>query len=107
MAYIVHSAGLLIFRAVVEPQNSGKSAKSREINKNTLKIPWNLVEILLNTCLYSNFETCLSYWGTSHDVKGFAIGSFLERIFVERANVDLCYKNIENAGLISAKPIDF
>ena len=28
--------------------------------------------------------------GTSHDVKGFAIGSFLERIVVERANDDLC-----------------
>ena len=28
--------------------------------------------------------------GTIHDVKGFAIGSFLERIVVERANDDLC-----------------
>ena len=27
------------------------------------EIPRNLVEILSNTCLYSNFETCLSYWG--------------------------------------------
>ena len=26
----------------------------------------------------------------SHDVKGFAFGSFLERIIVERANDDLC-----------------
>ena len=26
----------------------------------------------------------------SHDVKGFAIGSFLERIVVERANDNLC-----------------
>ena len=26
---------------------------------------------------------------------------------VERANNDLCQKNIKNAGLISAKPIDF
>ena len=44
--------------------------------------------------------------GTSHDVKSFAIGSFLEHIVVERANDDLCKKNVENAGLISAKPID-
>ena len=44
--------------------------------------------------------------GTSHDVKGFAIGSFLERI-VERANDVLCEKNIKNAGLITAKPTDF
>ena len=29
----------------------------------TRKIPRNSVEILSNTCLYSNFETCLSYWG--------------------------------------------
>ena len=36
----------------------------------------------------------------------FAIGSFLERI-VERANDDLCQKNVKNAGLINAKPINF
>ena len=30
-----HETGLLIFRAVAEPRNSGKSAKSREIHKNT------------------------------------------------------------------------
>ena len=36
-----------------------------------------------------------------------AIGSFLERIVVERANDGLCLRNIKNAGLISAKPIDF
>ena len=28
---------------------------------------------------------CCKKLGTSHDVKGFAIGSFLEHIFVERA----------------------
>ena len=39
--------------------------------------------------------------GASHDVKGFAIGSFLERIVVERANDDLCLKNVKNAGVIS------
>ena len=48
-----------MFCAVAEPRNSGKSAKSHEIHKNTQ----NTVEILSNTCLYSNFETCLSYWG--------------------------------------------
>ena len=55
-------SGLLIFCAVVQPRNSGKSGKSCEIHKN-----------MQNTCeirqksyqirLYSNFETCLSYWG--------------------------------------------
>ena len=29
----------------------------------TRKILGNSVEILSNACLYSNFETCLSYWG--------------------------------------------
>ena len=33
---------------------------------------------------------CCEKLGTSHDVKGFAIGSFLERIVVERKNDDLC-----------------
>ena len=43
---------------------------------------------------------CCEKLGTSHDVKGFAIGSFLKRIIVERANDDLCQKNVKNAGLI-------
>ena len=75
------------------------------------KIPRNSVEILSNSCLYNIFETYFSYRGyllavnlqsylgtsslkrattTSHDVKGFAIGSFLESTVVERANDDLC-----------------
>ena len=43
-------AGLLIFHVVAELRNWGKSVKSN----------WNSVEILSNTCLYSNF---LSHWG--------------------------------------------
>ena len=35
-------------------------------------------------------ETTRHKLGTSHDVKSFAIGSFLERIVVDRANDDLC-----------------
>ena len=44
----------------------------------------------------------------SHDIKSFAIGSFLDGtcIVIERANDYLCYKNIKNAGQIIAKPID-
>ena len=110
---------------VAELQNSGKSAKSHEIHKYTLKMPQNLAEILSNTCLYNIFETYVSYWGyllalnlqiyletlslkhannipqttryrlyckklsTRRDVKGFAIGPFLEHLVVERANDDL------------------
>ena len=98
------------------------------------KIAQNSVEILSNTCLCDIFETylskiyletlslkrgkrpettrhtsklCCKKMGTSHDVKGFGIGLFLERVVVERANDDLCLKNVKNAGLISAKLIDF
>ena len=101
----------VIYRAsnILRGHGAAKFTKTR-------KIPRNSVEILSNTCLYSNFETWLSYrgyllavnsqiyvktsslkrannvpklpgvdyvakkLGTSHDVKGFAIGSFLERI---------------------------
>ena len=38
------------------PRNPAKFTKTRKILRNS-------VEILSNTCLYSNFETCLSYWG--------------------------------------------
>ena len=111
-------------------RTAAKSRQICEIHKNTQNTAkFGRVEILSNTCLYSNFETCLSYLGyllavnsqiylktssrkcannvpklpgVDYDVKGFAIGSFLERIVVERANDDLCKKNIKNAGLISA-----
>ena len=75
---------------------------------------WNLFQLLgLFTCcklvnLFWNFVTetckqrpetirrrlCCEKLGTSHDVKGFAIGSFLEHIVVERANDNLCQKNV-------------
>ena len=49
----------------------------------------------LSRTTYRNSETnrrtlCGEKLGTSHDVKGFAIGSVPERIVVERANDDLC-----------------
>ena len=118
-------SGLLIFCAVAEPRNSGKSTKSCEVHKNiknTVKFVRNLIKYMsvqhisnlfqllgLFTCrklanLSWKFITetceqrpettrrrlCCKKLGTSHDVKGFAIGSFLERIVVERANDDLC-----------------
>ena len=65
-------------------------------------VSWNFVT---ETCKQRPETTrrrlCCEKLGTSNDVKGFAIGSFLERIVVERANDDLCLKNVENAGLIS------
>ena len=65
-------------------------------------LSWNFVT---ETCKQRPETTrrrlCCEKLGTSNGVKGFAIGSFLERIVVERANDDLCLKNVKNAGLIS------
>ena len=52
-------AGLLIFRAVVEPRISTKSAKFTK----TREIPRNSLEILPNTCRYNIFESYLGCWG--------------------------------------------
>ena len=100
--------GFLIFRAVTELRNSGKSAKSCEIHKNTkntAKFGRNLIKYMLvqricyrgyllavNLPIYlrTRRRLCCKKLGTSHDVKGFAIGSFQEHIVVERANDDLC-----------------
>ena len=106
-------SGLLILSAVAEPRNSGKSAKSQEINKNmqnAAKFARNLIKYMpiqhiWNLCrplgmfncrklanLSCNFITtsskqrpktirsklCCGKLDTSHDVKSFAIGSFLE-----------------------------
>ena len=114
---LVPLTGLQIFRAVVEPWNSGESAKSHEIHKNmqnTAKFSRNLIKYmsqllgvfmcrkLTNLCQNVVTETCkqcseatrrrlcCEKLGTSHDVKGFATGSSLECIVVERANDDLC-----------------
>ena len=46
-------SGLLIFSAVADPRNSGKSTK----------IPRNSLEILSNTCRYNIFESYLGYRG--------------------------------------------
>ena len=56
-------------------------------------------ELILGGAYFQNFTVCCEKLGTSHDDKCFAIGSFLERIVVERAKDDLCQKNIKTAGL--------
>ena len=100
--------GLLIFHMVAEPQNSGKSAKSREIPKNTQNTR-NSVEILSNTWLYSNFETCLSYWGYL-----LAVNSqiYVKTLSLKRANnvpklpgVDYVAKNWALAMMLKALPL--
>ena len=63
---------------------SGKSAKSCEIHKNmqnTAKFGINLIKI--NTCLYSIFETYLSYWGYLIAVN---LQIFLETSSLKHAN---------------------
>ena len=150
----VKKPGLLMFCAVAEPRNSGKSAKSREINRNTQNTAkfgrslikyisvqqfWNLSQLLgVFTCrklanLCQNFVTetckqrsettrrrlCCKKLGTSHDVKGFAIGSFLERIVVDKFALKITTKSAvflpiaygqvcpENSREIPAKSTDF
>ena len=41
----------------------------------------------------TRLRLCCEKLGTRHEVKGFAIGSFLERMVVERANDDLSEKH--------------
>ena len=49
---------------------------------------------------------CCEKLGTSHDVKGFAIGSVLERIVVVRANDDSVRKTFKTLVWSAQKPID-
>ena len=85
--------------------NLGKSAKFTK----TRKIPPNSVEILSNTCLYSNFKTCLSYWGYS-----LAVNSqiYVKTSSLKRANkvpklpgVDDVAKNWALAMMLMALPL--
>ena len=106
---------LLIFRTVVEPRNSQKTHKIQQNSVHILSNTclYNIFETYLsywgclvavnlqiyletsslkcaNNILKLTVIDCCEKLGTSHDVKGFAIGSFLEHIVVERANDDLC-----------------
>ena len=115
----------------------GKSVKSCEIRQtheipwNSLEITldlsvqhiWNLSRLLelfnchkldtssqkqaSNILKLPRIDVCCEKLGTSHDIKSFATGSFLDGtcIVVERANDYLCHKNIKNAGQNIAKPI--
>ena len=75
---------------------------------NLENISWNFVtsEKCKQCPKTTRHRLCCEQLGTSHDIKGFAIDSFLERTVAERANDDLFYKNVKNAGLISAKLIN-
>ena len=90
-----------------------RAEKSRQIceihknNQNTAK--FGRVEILSNTCLYSNFETCLSYWGYL-----LAVNSqiYLKTSSRKRANnvpklpgVDYVVKNWALAMMLKALPL--
>ena len=86
---------------------SGKSVKSCEIHKNmqnTVKFSTNLIKI--NTCLYSIFETYLSYWGYLIAVN---LQIFLETSSLKHANnvtklpgVDYVAKNLVLATMFKA-----
>ena len=75
----------------------------------TRKIPRNSVEILSNTCLYSNFETCLSYWGYLFAVN---LQIYVKTLSLKRANnvpklpgVDYVVKNWALAMMLKALPL--
>ena len=99
--------GLLIFRVVAEPRNSGKSAKSREIHKNTQNTEkfGNLIKYMS----VQQFETCLSYWGYL-----LAVNSqiYVKTSSLKRANnvpklpgVDYVVKNWALAMMLKALPL--
>ena len=54
--YLSDMSGLLIFRAVAEPQISSKSANPVKFTK-TREIPRNSLEILPNTCRHNIFKS--------------------------------------------------
>ena len=57
--FFQHETGLLIFRAVAEPRNSGKSAKSRKIHKNTqntAKFGRNLIKYMSVQHIWNLFQ---------------------------------------------------
>ena len=131
--------GLLIFRTIAEPRNSGKSAKFTK----TQKMPRNSVEILSNTCLYNIFETYFSYrgyliavnlqiylrtsslkrannvprlprvdyvaknWALAMMLKALPLVHFWSILLLKEQMITSVRKKVKNAGLISAKPIDF
>ena len=86
----------------VNPRNPAKFTKTRKISQNS-------VEILSNQCLYSNFETCLSYWGYL-----LAVNSqiYVKTSSLKRANnvpklpgVDYVAKNWALAMMLKALPL--
>ena len=110
----------------VNPRNPAKFTKMREIPRNWEEILsdtclYNLFEtyfsywgyllakklqiylrLTLSLKCANNIRLCCEKLGTSHDVKGFTIGSFVERIVVKRANDDLCQKIPRNLTFSSA-----
>ena len=103
--YVLGRSGLLIFRTVAEPRNSGKSAKFTKMRK----IPRNLEEILSDTCLYNLFETYFSYWGYLLAIN---LQIYLRTSSLKRANnipklpgIDYVAKNWALAMMLKALPL--
>ena len=96
------------------PRNSQKHARYRNIFGTYLSY-W-CCSIAANLRIYletskqhpktTRRKLCCKKLGTSHDIKSFAIGSFLDGIVVERANDYLFLKKCKNSGQIIPKPIN-
>ena len=106
---LVETSGLLIFfHSVAEPRNSGKSAKSRKIHKNTkntAKFGRNLIKYMSVQHIWTNF----SYRGYLLSVK---LQIYLGTLSPKRANnilklpgVDYVVKNRALAMMLKALPL--
>ena len=102
-------AGLPIFRAVAEPRNSGKSAKSREIHKNTQ----NTAKFGRNLIKYMSVQ---QFWNLSQLLGVFTCRKLtnlcLKTLSLKRANnvpklqgVDYVAKNWALAMMLKALPL--
>ena len=100
----------MIFHAIAEPRNSGKSAKSHEIHKNTkntAKCGRNLIKYM--SLQHIDFETYFSYWGYLLAVN---LQIYFRTLSLKRANhipnlpgVDCVGKNWAAAMMLKALPL--
>ena len=100
----------MIFHAVTEPRNSGKSTKSRETHKNTkntVKFGRNLIKYM--SVQHINFEIYFSYWGYLLAIN---LQIYLRTSSLKRANnipklpgIDYVAKNWALAMMLKALPL--
>ena len=88
-----HSQGFWYFERMRSPEIHKNTQNTAKFGRNLTKYMseqhiWNLS--LQTTSRNYQVRLCCEKLGSSHNVKGFAIGLFMERIVSERANDDFC-----------------